>query len=68
MHATVTASPINQLPARAHAQILMGAPLDDFLARPRKWLDRLVDTLTKIVEKFAKTVSSSISALTYLCL
>jgi hypothetical protein len=62
-HAMVTVRRINQLLAQAQAQALMGAgaPVDDVLAKLRKWVDQLVTELARIVGKLTQATSSSIS-------
>jgi hypothetical protein len=62
-HVMVTVSRISQLPAQAQAQAIMGAgaPVDDILEKLRKWLDRLVSALTRIVENLSDAISFSIS-------
>jgi hypothetical protein len=62
-HVMVTVSRISQLSAQAQAQAIMGAgaPVDDILEKLRKWLDRLVSALTRIVENLSDAISFSIS-------
>src|ERR1039457_1649855 len=60
-HVMVTVSRISQLPAQAQAIMGAGAPVDDILEKLRKWLDRLVSALTRIVENLSDAISFSIS-------
>src|ERR1019366_6780014 len=59
----VTVSRISQLSPQAQAQAITGAgaPVDDILEKLRKWLDRLVSALTRIVENLSDAISFSIS-------
>ena len=63
-HVMVTVTRINQLSAQGRAQAMMGsgAPFDDTLEQLRKWLDRLVRALTRIVGKLDGAASFSVSA------
>jgi len=63
-HVMVTVTRINQLSAQGRVQAMMGsgASFDDILEQLRKWLDRLVRALTRIVDKLDGATSFSISA------
>jgi len=62
-HVMVTVSRINELSAKARAQAMMGAAAseDEVLEQFRQWLDRLVRTLPRIVEKLSRATAFSIS-------
>jgi Tfp pilus assembly PilM family ATPase len=61
-----TVNRINQLSARTQAQAMMGAgaPVDDVLEKLRRWLDRLLSALERIIEKLPGATSFSISVST----
>jgi hypothetical protein len=65
-HLLTTVNRINQLSARTQAQAIMGAqaPADDVLEKLRRWLDRLLGALRRIVEKLSGATSFSISVST----
>ncbi len=62
-HLMATVNRINQLSARTQAQALMGAgaPVDDVLEKLRRWLDRLLSALKRIIGKLSGATSFSIS-------
>jgi Tfp pilus assembly PilM family ATPase len=61
-----TVNRINQLSARTQAQAMMGAgaPVDDVLEKLRRWLDRLLSALERIIEMLSGATSFSISVST----